>query len=86
MPNDVVLRLVCSVCAAESDGRATGALLGVEDDDDVTVEVFCPACLRAEFSTGGTNIDSEAGDLADGGLDSDEVDPRVDPDEGADDE
>lgn len=47
----VVTRLTCAVCGVESEGRARGwrALLGREDDDTVTVQVFCPACAAREF-------------------------------------
>ena len=46
----IAFRLVCAACGALSDERARGwrAFLGTEDDDS-TVEVFCPACATREF-------------------------------------
>ena len=51
MPRAAVLRLTCAVCGVESKGKARGwrALLGREDDDAVTVQVFCPECAEREF-------------------------------------
>jgi len=42
--------LVCAVCGSVSeDGEGWKAEIGMDENDEGEVVVFCPACWRAEF-------------------------------------
>jgi hypothetical protein len=47
--------LVCAVCGVESEWNARGwrALPRREDDDAVSVQLFCPDCAAQEFAEEG---------------------------------
>ena len=46
--SDVLLVLVCESCGRTADTRAVGwrAFHGAEDDDSLSVVVFCPGCAQ----------------------------------------